>query len=608
MLKIKPTQLAALTIMWFFISSSIANASVTCAAGGTCTQTITMVPGWNAIHLQVTPDDISIDAVFADFVDNTGAQIDSVWTWLPHRAKIEFVQNQSTEDLLSQPGWLRYFHPSNSEDFLNNLNAVTANRAYLVKLEGTVGATLVVTGTPVIPRTQWVPDALNLVGFHVDPAAPPTFTQYFAASSAHTNPIVYQLNSATGVWDLKDPVTTIIDPDLAYWVYSDGGSSYTGPLQLEQGGSLEFASRLNSLVVSLRNLSGDAHTVVLDMIANGTPMETADPTPKSVTPWLAMPLSTTADADALKRITVGVRRTAFSPGEYSEVLSITVPGMSRWLMPVHATAPSLKGLWIGTVNINLVSQPHNYQHNCDENGEFIAGYSLCTQTEGQLRCDVQGKNPGSGSNECIGTNGIPPLLNTDQEALVDAPLQFRFLLHRDASDQVRLLKSVIQMWKDGTDPVTDPGHYVLVTDDTLVPNFKGVNLRDGEVVGKRISTVAYDFDGDTHDMAWAPFPSVLTTVISMPGNSPANPFRHKYHPQHDGVDADYVTPNNESYAVSRDIRIGFSIQDETQSNAANYSQLGGSYSETITGLHKYPISIRGTFTMRHVSPVDTLNQ
>ena len=109
-------------MLWFVISSGIASAEVTCIAGGQCSQTIQLVPGWNAVYLQVTPDDISTAAVFADFLDSTDEQIGSVWTWLPHRAKIEFVQNQATEDLLSQPGWLRFFHPSNNENFLNNLD------------------------------------------------------------------------------------------------------------------------------------------------------------------------------------------------------------------------------------------------------------------------------------------------------------------------------------------------------------------------------------------------------------------------------------------------------------------------------------------------------
>ena len=57
------------------------------------------------------------------------------------------------------------------------------------------------------------------------------------------------------------------------------------------------------------------------------------------------------------------------------------------------------------------------------------------------------------------------------------------------------------MWRDGTYTndgsgnlvANKPGQYVLLTDDTLIPMFGGSALRDGESVGRRISTVGYDF-------------------------------------------------------------------------------------------------------------------
>jgi hypothetical protein len=619
----------------FACISGFTVADVSCTAGAQCSQTIQLVPGWNAVYLQITPDDgnpsttsdFSTDVVFADLLDSTGPQIDSVWTWLPHRARIEFVQNQTTEALLSQPGWLRFFHPSSGEDFLNNLFAVSANRAYLVRLDGNTPAQLVISGTPVKPRTRWVPDALNFVGFHVDPAAPPTFADYLAASSAHTDPVIYQLNSATGSWDLKNPVTTIIDPDQAYWIYSDGGSSYTGPVQLEQGKVLDFGTGLDSLVVSLRNLSGDAHSLSMNMVANGGPIETKNTDPSSQTAWLPLPLATTVAADELKRVTVGVRRNAFSPGEYAQVMSITVPGMSRWLVPVNASAPSLKGLWVGVVSIDRVSQVHNYRHDCSagppvdhdydpETADIIygitpgSGFLLCDNAEGLQICDESGKNPssapGAPTEACTDIAGFPILMDASEENAVASPFQFRVLLHEDASGQVRLLKDVIQMWQDGTDPVSDPGHYVLLTDDSLVPNFKGIGLRDGEVVGKRVSTIAYDFDGDTHDASGS-IGGVLSATLNLAADTPSNPFLHRYHPEHNGLGVDYTTPNSESYAVTRALVLTFGAS-EGRSNGDGYAQLYGTYTEAFSGLHKFPMTVSGTFTLRHVSPVDTLNQ
>ena len=72
------------------------------------------------------------------------------------------------------------------------------------------------------------------------------------------------------------------------------------------------------------------------------------------------------------------------------------------------------------------------------------------------------------------------------------------LIHVDGNGTARLLKEVIQLWKEGTripDPenpglflVDEPGRYVLLTDESLISSFTGAVLRDGEPVGYRIST------------------------------------------------------------------------------------------------------------------------
>jgi len=70
----------------------------------------------------------------------------------------------------------------------------------------------------------------------------------------------------------------------------------------------------------------------------------------------------------------------------------------------------------------------------------------------------------------------------------------RLILHVDSSGQARLLKEVVQMWRDGTytnnsqgmQVLDKPGTYVLLTRDALLGEFKGSVLRDGTMVGRRI--------------------------------------------------------------------------------------------------------------------------
>src|SRR5207245_2211773 len=146
------------------------------------------------------------------------------------------------------------------------------------------------------------------------------------------------------------------------------------------------------------------------------------------------------------------------------LLSVSAEGLTSYLStqsPQGGNAPPpppafdpRAGLWVGSAVIDKVSQP---------------------------------------ANATSPTNPLP----------VGAPLQFRLIVHVDTNGQPRLLEKVLQMFKPGTlkpDPnnptkniVDQPGRYVLVTDDTLIPNFSGATLRDGQPVARRLSSAAFGF-------------------------------------------------------------------------------------------------------------------
>jgi hypothetical protein len=218
-------------------------------------------------------------------------------------------------------------------------------------------------------------------------------------------------------------------------------------------------------------------------------------------------------------------------------------------------------------------------------------------------CDAEGASPGSGVALCRDPAGFPVTRDPLEVGAVASPFQFRILLHEGGDGKVRLLKDVIQMWKDGVNG--EPGRYVLLTDDTLIPRFKGVSLRDGEVVGKRISTVAYDFQGETLAMDGT-MGSVLTAEIALAPGAPTNPFRHRYHPDHDNLGPDYKTPKPEAYAVTRHLHLSFGGAGGT-GLGDGFSSVAGTYREQVTGLHKNPIVSAGTFVLRHVSSIEELN-
>jgi hypothetical protein len=533
--------------------------------------------------------------VFADLIgegkgQGDGAKISSIWTWLPQRARIEFIQNPDAEALLSAPGWLRYFPPSSPQSFLSNLFSVRANQAYLIHLDAGAETSLVIHGAPVVSRTDWAANSFHLTGFHIDPENPPTFGDYFAASPAHVEQPVYQLTN--DAWQRVDVQTTTIEVDTAYWVFSQGASDYSGPLQLELPflGELDYGEVLEKLTPRLKNRGNTALTVSLQVIGEGNGLYYANPDVSAADAWLALPkpLNLPLANQAEKRLPLGVRRSDFYLAEFNQILEITVPGMTRTLVPVTASAPKLHSLWVGSVTIEQVSQAQHYQHNCDENGA----------------------NPNTGGYQlCLDAMGLPYGNTGDTMAPVMAEFSFRIILHREGEgegEQVRLLKEVIQMWKAGEGD--EPGHMALITDQTLIPQFSGVALRGGEVVGKRISTAAYDFAGDTLEMEGT-LGGVLNVTLNLPGSAPTNPFRHEYHPDHNNLAVDYQTSNNEAYDITRVMTLTFSNSTTSVTSLGlGYSVMEGSYREVVTGLHKYPIISAGTFTLQHSSPTEMLNQ
>ena len=586
---------AGLLLLISSITSNLSHAQVS-------TQTFTLQPGWNAIFLEVQPADNSAASVFGNL------PVASVWTRAERLSPVDFIQNPS-EAAFNNSTWLRWFPASRPEALLNNLFAVFANRSYLIRV--TNGAPFVwsVAGRPSLRRPDWVPDSYNLRGLPVDPSAPPTFLSFFRYSKAHYDTAtsqlqkIYRLNSATGQWQLVAPADPV-QSGAAYWIYTRGASDYLAPLtpKLELGDGLDFGLELAELNLNLANLTtGPITTTVQETGSIGAghlAYYQFSSTLGGQWPALPSPFAVSPAAGATTRLRLAVRRQDFTSANYASVLEIRDGAGTRLLVPVNAQAPaaavasfagpgkagrkfagpaeesmSHAGLWVGSATLNAVSEAHS-------------------------------ANP---------TNPTP----------TKSELNLRLIIHVDGNGQARLLKEVIQMWRNGTytndgsgNLVLDkPGQYVLLTDDTLIPMFSGSALRDGESVGKRVSTVGYDFpSGPTNNYlglagAFA-IGQKLTGTLTLPYDYPTNPFKHKYHPDHDNLNARFDGPAIESYATTRQIEFSFSSSPPASGPAEpdfGYNVMGGTYRETITGIHKQAIYLSGTFRLSRISQIAALN-
>lgn len=212
------------------------------------------------------------------------------------------------------------------------------------------------------------------------------------------------------------------------------------------------------------------------------------------------------------------------------------------------------------------------------------------------------------------TGGVVPLPTSGEFPL-------RMLVHVDAGGNVVLLKEVIQMWQEGTykpDPdnpefnvVDEPGRYVLITDESLLPQFEGAVLRDGEPVGVRMSTAAYDFAGNELELEGIFGPGgLLTGSIVLDPEHPTNPFLHRFHPDHDNLDPQFLNFRPEAYEVTREMEFVFASEDPEGSESPEWGsgEVAGSFNEAISGLHRSTIFVSGTFRFRRVLNIDQLNQ
>jgi len=203
---------------------------------------------------------------------------------------------------------------------------------------------------------------------------------------------------------------------------------------------------------------------------------------------------------------------------------------------------------------------------------------------------------------------------------------FRILLHVDSGGQVRLLKEVVVIPRISPDsgassnapPVPE---IALVTRDEILPQFLAPNDASGAGArGMRIGSVAYDFPGTEVPLAGGVGEGFACVGgFTLPRRHPTNPFRHRYHPDHQNFDRrndpgdaafDPSVPLS-GYEIGRRILIQFPAPTPERAAALpgdhGVLTLSGLYEETVTGLHKMPLLCRGTVTLNRVSAHDTLN-
>jgi hypothetical protein len=507
-----------------------------------------------------------------------GKPVASVWAWNRRFSPVQFIQDPG-ELMPGNPDWLTW-----SPGGTTNLFALEGGRAYLVK--ATAAFNWQIQGRPVARRRDWVSDSFNLAGFSIDPASPPTFQNFFAGSPAHAGQPIFRLNAA-GHWDrVLDPTSATLRSGEAFWIRCLGPSSYAGPVkvEVEQGTALEYGRVLTEQRLRIRNESGVPRTFTLRRLASLAPASSSQPELAGPVPlayfrtdmasltsgWVTLPspltpLNLAAGEELLLRLEV--RRAEMNPytpapngpgALYQSLLQITdgigvreLIGVTSLGLDATSNVHPRAGLWVG----NAVIRKVNYANRADS------------------------------TNASATASEFP----------------FRLLVHVDRLGQPRLLQQVLQRWRQGS---SGPGRTVLLADATRL------TAADAVEGGRRISSATFSIKQPlvltgTGEFGAGRFGGSLTNDF----NDPLNPFKHRYHPDHDNLNATFNGVSAEAFTFVRQIQLEFTSDDPEGLNVPGWGddQLGGRYRETVTGVHRYPLYTEGTFRLQRISRVPELN-
>ena len=541
------------------------------------TRNYPLVTGWNGIWLEGDASYTTVADLFAAY-----PAVTEVWRWNPNADQTNFVQTPS-EPTTASDEWTVWKRNDSNEQLLSRM---VANSSYLIR--STAAATLSVKQLVVPPTATWLISGANFLGF---PSAPgsqttsaPTLSRYLAsypsASTtvlAPTTKIYKYIGGELGPGNPLQvaPGTETLEKGKAYWFNVATVGNFTAPVEYEVASSagLAFGRTQAVMSVGITNRSTTSLTLTVALgasesapgsqpaVSGGVPL-TQRVFNSSTNSYTETPMggsfTVTIAASGRTTLDFGIDRsqmTGTADAFYASILRFTdSAGLSDVSLPVSGQTASTAGLWLMNTQVSQVDSTVS----------------------------------GSGS-------------STPQ------PFPLLFLAHVDSAGTARLLSEAF------VGKLSTTGNPVgICISESRVLGFSASDLKPVRYFASQMPTSITSITGTstsiTGTMATG---STLSWTIPIAFNDPTNPFVHNYHPDHDNLDAkgQALVAGQESFTINRNCQFTFTSSSPDGNYVAGWgtTMFGGTYLESISGMHKQVLQVRGTFRMQRLSEIAAID-
>lgn len=609
------------------------------------TSTYALKGGWNAIYLTGDAQQDSIGNLLP-------VEVTEVWRWNNNPSRVQFMTTPLAPSA-GTPEWSVWRRGLPDQSTFSKL---TGQTAYLVKCTGTPASNRNVSlkQSPMMPQAQWVRDGANLLGFPSlkNGSSFPSFSNYFAPFPAVIASNLKIFKYVGGELGTANPLQVFsaaseqLDRNKAYWFSAEVGGEYYAPVEVavRGGEALDFGRTGTVITVSLRNRTAANVNVKFAVvpsesapagqtaIAGSVPLtryyfDTVALAPINIP--IALSDTVSIPAQGSVEVQFGIDRAAMTGAANSLHASLLRVTESSNLMdlylPLRAEKTSLAGLWLGDIELTNVS--NKVSNGAVANAGVASGkVSTITVSSGgfgyasappvTIEAPVSGAaataiatlsggavsgvivtNGGSGYTRAPKVSFGPPPVLTGTSVPANSRLRLRTLLHATAGGSATLLSQAFI------------GQLNRFPNDIGICTSESVLKQDAKATAQRFVSAHLPLD-QTIPCDGAVSGS-LTCTVTIPANDPSNPFIHQYHPDHDNKNARgaALPPGDESNDITRTCTFTFTSSPPAGSSVSigwGTTVIGGTYREIISGVHKDPLQVDGTFELRRASEIEIL--